>query len=57
MERWYGNVSIVIADEILKKEQLNGIFEKETVYQALDALQLSTPFTYKVNNNVITITK
>lgn len=57
MERWYGNVSIVIADEVLKKEQLNGIFEKETVYQALDALQLSTPFTYKVNNNVITITK
>jgi len=56
MERWYG-VSIVIANEKLKKEQLTGIFEKETVYQALNALQITTSFTYKVDKNIITISK
>jgi ferric-dicitrate binding protein FerR (iron transport regulator) len=56
MERWYG-VTIVIASEKLKKERLNGIFEKETVYQALNALQITTPFTYKVDKGVITISK
>ncbi|MBP6022973.1 FecR family protein [Ferruginibacter sp.] len=56
MERWYG-VNIVIANEKLKKELLTGIFEKETIYQALTALQLTTPFTYKVDKNVITISK
>lgn len=56
MERWYG-VNIVIANEKLKKELLTGIFEKETIYQALSALQLTTPFTYKVDKNIITISK
>ena len=56
MERWYG-VSIVIANEKLKKELLNGSFEKETIYQALNALQLTTAFNYKINKDVITISK
>ncbi len=56
MNRWYG-VDIVITGEKLKKEQLTGIFEKETVYQALNALQLITPFTYKVNKGQIIISK
>jgi transmembrane sensor len=56
MERWYG-VTIIIASEKLKKELLTGAFEKETIYQALDALQLTTPFTYKMDKNVITISK
>jgi transmembrane sensor len=56
MERWYG-VTIIIANEKLKRELLTGSFEKETIYQALDALQLTTPFTYKMGKNIITITK
>jgi transmembrane sensor len=56
MERWYG-VTIIIASERLKKELLTGAFEEETIYQALDALQLTTPFTYKMDKNVITISK
>lgn len=56
MERWYG-VTIVITNEKLKKELLTGIFEKETIYQALKALQITTPFTYKVDKDVITISK
>jgi transmembrane sensor len=56
MERWYG-VNIIIASEKLKKELLTGAFEVETIYQALDALQLTTPFAYKMDKNVITISK
>lgn len=56
MERWYG-VTIVIANEKLKKELLTGSFASETFYQALNALQLTTAFNYKVNKNIITISK
>lgn len=56
MERWYG-ISIIITNEKLKKVLLTGILEKETVYQALNAMQLTTPFTYKVDKGVITISK
>ncbi|MBS1512035.1 MAG: FecR family protein [Bacteroidetes bacterium] len=56
MERWYG-VTIVIANEKLKKELLTGSFEKETIDQALNALQYTTPFNYKINKDIITITK
>jgi ferric-dicitrate binding protein FerR (iron transport regulator) len=56
MERWYG-INIVINNEKLKKELLTGIFEKETIYEALKALQLTTPFTYKLDKDVIIISK
>lgn len=56
MERWYG-VSVNITDEKLKKELLTGAFEKETINQALNALQLTIPFTYKVDKDIITISK
>ena len=54
MERWYG-VSIQITSERLKKELITGAFEKETIYQALNALQLTIPFTYKANKDIIII--
>ncbi|MGC4103457.1 FecR family protein [Ferruginibacter sp.] len=56
MERWYG-VTINITNEKLKKELLTGIFEKETINEALKALQFTTPFNYKVEKDVITISK
>ncbi len=56
MERWYG-VTIIIANDKLKKELLTGSFENETIYQALNALQITTPFTYKVDKATITINK
>jgi transmembrane sensor len=56
MERWYG-VTIIIDNDRLKKELLTGSFEKETIYQALNALQLTTAFNYKANKDVITISK
>ena len=54
MERWYG-VNIHFADDDIKPKKLNGTFENETIQQALKALQLITPFTYKMNKNEIII--
>jgi transmembrane sensor len=54
MERWYG-VRIRFADQAIKPKKLNGIFENETIQQAFQALQLITPFSYKMNKNEIVI--
>lgn len=56
MERWY-SVNIEFADEALKKASLTGSFEKETVTEALNALQLTTRFFYTIKNNNIIIYK
>ena len=56
MQRWY-SVTIVIKNEQLKKELLTGIFEKETIQQALKALQYTTRFNYKTTNDSIIISK
>jgi transmembrane sensor len=56
MERWYG-VSIVIRSESLKKELITGSFEKETIYQALKALQFTNKFTYTTEKEKIIISK
>lgn len=56
MERWF-NVKIFIADEKLRAERYNGKFVRnETIYQVLEAIKLTTPITYKLNNNEIIIT-
>ena len=54
LERWY-NVEIVIQDKELAQALFSGIFERETIEQALDALKLATPFEYKMNKNKIII--
>ena len=56
MERWYG-VTIQITNEKLKNQLLTGSFEKETIDQALSALQLTTAFSYRINKDIITISK
>lgn len=56
MERWY-DIEIIIQDEDLKDKRYTGVFEKETVEQALRALSLSYPFSYKIDRNQVTITK
>lgn len=54
MERWY-DVQIEISDPGLRQARLNGIFEKETIVQALEALRFSLPFRYEQNGNNIII--
>jgi transmembrane sensor len=54
MERWY-NVEIDIADLQIGEERLNGIFESETIIQAMEALKEFIPFQYEKNGNKIII--
>jgi ferric-dicitrate binding protein FerR (iron transport regulator) len=52
MERWY-NVRIRIRDSRLNDYRFSGIFEKETLDEALKELQLTRGFIYKTNGNEI----
>ncbi len=54
MERWYG-VSIRFDNPRLEELQFTGIFEKETVQQAMDALKLTASFDYTIEGTQITI--
>ncbi len=56
MERWY-DISIHFNNPDMENLQFTGIFENETVQQALDALQLSAKFNYSVKDNEIEISK
>jgi len=56
MERWY-DVQIFIKEQELRNKKYTGIFEKETIEQALKALSLSMPFYYTIDQNLITIKK
>lgn len=46
LERWY-NIRIVINNDKLKSYAFTGIFENETIEQALHAMQLIRPFKFK----------
>jgi len=56
MERWYG-VKIEVLSPELEQYHFKGIFENETIEQALNALQLTAKFRYKINNDNIKIMK
>ena len=56
MERWYA-VPVVFKEEKLKAKKFTGIFENETIEQALAAMQLTTAFSYKITNEQIIISK
>lgn len=54
MERWY-NVEIVFKDEAAKGLSFDGSFEKETIEEALAALNEVGVFHYEINKNEILI--
>ncbi|HLA57152.1 MAG TPA: FecR domain-containing protein [Puia sp.] len=56
MERWY-NVKIVIKNKELLRYRFKGAFENETITEALNALQLTAEFSYKINNNEVDVFK
>lgn len=54
MERWYG-VKIKFKNEEVKDYRFTGVFENESVSQALSALQLIEQFSYKIKKETIYI--
>lgn len=56
LERWYG-VKISVEEDIAYKYKYTGIFENESIKEALKALQSSLFFHYKVEDDKIIITK
>ncbi|PSL47520.1 FecR family protein [Chitinophaga niastensis] len=56
LEKWYG-IPVTFADDEVKNYRYSGTFESETIMKALDALQLSYPFSFRMVNGVIIISK
>jgi ferric-dicitrate binding protein FerR (iron transport regulator) len=56
MDRWY-RVHFQIEDEELDNVTLTGIFDKESLNQALTALQLSCRFHYVIKDDTVTVTR
>lgn len=54
MERWF-NVRISLRSEKIATYRFRGVFENENIDEALRALQLTAPFTYKIENNDVII--
>jgi len=57
MERWF-NMKISIDDDKLRRDRYTGKFvNNETVYQVLEAIKITTPIEYTVQNDEIIITR
>jgi ferric-dicitrate binding protein FerR (iron transport regulator) len=56
LQEWYG-ISIRFADDEVKAYRYSGTFESESVVKALEALQLSYPFNFRVEKEQIVISK
>lgn len=54
LSRWYG-VQIIFKNEKLKDVKFTGLFEKESLNEALKALQLIEFFTYKIADKTVYI--
>jgi ferric-dicitrate binding protein FerR (iron transport regulator) len=52
MERRYA-VRIEFGNEVLKREHVSGVFEKESLQQALEILKMTTKFNYKIDSNQV----
>jgi ferric-dicitrate binding protein FerR (iron transport regulator) len=56
LQAWYG-IPIIFTDNETKGYRYSGTFESETVVKALEALQLSYPFNFRVEKDTIVIGK
>lgn len=54
MQHWF-NIKINFEDKPVQGLSFNGSFEKETIDQAMKALQLANPFIYKIEDNEVFI--
>jgi len=56
LQKWYG-IEIRMKDDQVKNYRYSGVFENENIINTLEALQLSYPFEFKIQDNTITISK
>lgn len=56
LQHWYG-ITIIVTDDEVKNYHYSGVFENENVIKTLEALQLSYPFKFTVEQDRITISK
>jgi ferric-dicitrate binding protein FerR (iron transport regulator) len=56
MERWY-NVKIILSDAGLNNMEFTGSLEKESLHEALGALQHLARFNYKIEGKTVTVTE
>lgn len=56
LERWYG-VTIRLTDEHVATMRFTGVFEDETIGEALRGLAITSPFTYRIQGKSITISR
>ena len=54
MERWYG-IKIKFKNSGTKDYRFTGVFVKENIVEALNALKMIEPFNYKYNNETVSI--
>ncbi len=54
LERWY-SIDLEITDNQLQRRRFSGIFENETIEQALEALKMTVPFKHEQTGNKIII--
>jgi transmembrane sensor len=54
MERWYG-VTFQFSDNRLDQLRFTGVFQDETLQQALRALKITAPFSYKIDKGKVII--
>lgn len=56
LQSWYG-IKITFASETVKKYRYTATFDGETIFKALQYLQQTYPFTYKIGQDSIVITQ
>jgi ferric-dicitrate binding protein FerR (iron transport regulator) len=56
MSRWYG-VNFLFKDEDVKNLRFTGNFRNETIVEALDAMQITADFGFKIEDKNVIITK
>ncbi|AMR32279.1 hypothetical protein A0256_13050 [Mucilaginibacter sp. PAMC 26640] len=56
IERKY-DVQLIFNDVALKNEQISGLLDKESLPNALQLIELTTPFNYKIEGNVVNLSK
>ena len=56
LEAWYG-IKVIFKDEGVKKYRYTAAFNDETIFKALNYLQQSYPFNYRIENDAIVISR